>query len=44
MQRPLARALGAALVLLMATIPAGAQDKPRSGGEPVFVVPSEPPS
>jgi len=29
MQRPLARALGAALVLLMAAIPAGAQDKPR---------------
>jgi len=44
MQRPLARALGAALVLLMAAIPAGAQDKPRSGGELVFVVPSEPPS
>src|SRR5206468_2977963 len=44
MQGPLARALGVALVLLVAAIPAGAQDKPRSGGELVFVVPSEPPS
>jgi len=44
MRPPLARALGAALVLLIAVIPAGAQDKPRTGGELVFVVPSEPPS
>jgi len=44
MRRPLACALGAALVLLIAAMPAGAQDKPRSGGELVFVVPSEPPS
>src|SRR5215813_13086481 len=44
MRRPLARALGVALVLLLATIPAGAQDKPRPGGELVYVVPSEPPS
>src|SRR5215813_337878 len=44
MRRPMARALGAALVLLIATIPAVAQDKPRSGGELVYVVPSEPPS
>jgi peptide/nickel transport system substrate-binding protein len=54
MQRSLVRALGAAVVLLFAAsiaavipgavMPAGAQDKPRSGGELVFVVPSEPPS
>ncbi len=44
MQRPLARALGAVLIVIAAAIPAGAQDKPRSGGELVFVVPSEPPS
>jgi len=41
MQRPLARALGAVLIVIAAAIPAGAQDKPRSGGELVFVVPSE---
>ena len=40
MQRPLARALGAVLIVIAAAIPAGAQDKPRSGGELVFVVPS----
>jgi peptide/nickel transport system substrate-binding protein len=34
----------AVLVLVVATLPAGAQDKPRYGGELVFVVPSEPPS
>src|SRR5215467_9264804 len=44
MRRSMARALGAALVLLIARIPAVAQDKPRSGGELVYVVPSEPPS
>ena len=44
MQRRLARVLTVAMVLLLATIPAGAQDKPRHGGELVFVVPSEPPS
>ena len=44
MQRPLARALAAALILFIAAIPAFAQDKPRSGGELIFVVPSEPPS
>ena len=44
MQCPLARALGAVLIVIAAAIPAGAQDKPRSGGELVFVVPSEPPS
>src|SRR5437773_1809685 len=44
MQRRLARALGAVLIVIAAAIPAGAQDKPRSGGELVFVVPSEPPS
>src|SRR5205814_7972266 len=44
MRRPLARALGAILVFLIAVIPVGAQDKPRAGGELMFVVPSEPPS
>src|SRR5438270_12634954 len=44
MQCPLARALGAVLIVIAAAVPAGAQDKPRSGGELVFVVPSEPPS
>jgi len=54
MQRSLVRALGAAVTLIaaasiaavipVAVIPAGAQDKPRSGGELIFVVPSEPPS
>src|SRR5438874_8569460 len=33
-----------ALVILMLALPAWAQEKPRSGGELVFVVPSEPPS
>jgi peptide/nickel transport system substrate-binding protein len=44
MQRSCGRALCAALILLLAAIPVGAQDKPRTGGELVFVVPSEPPS
>jgi len=44
MQRRLAFLLSVAMLLLLATIPAGAQDKPRHGGELVFVVPSEPPS
>ena len=43
MQRRLARILCVAVILLLA-VPAGAQDKPRPGGELVFVVPSEPPS
>jgi len=33
-----------AIVLLLVAMPADAQDKPRHGGELVFVVPSEPPS
>ena len=33
-----------AVLVLAAALPAGAQEKPRSGGELVFVVPSEPPS
>jgi peptide/nickel transport system substrate-binding protein len=33
-----------ALVIALPAAPAGAQDKPRTGGELVFVVPSEPPS
>ena len=33
-----------ALTLLLPTAPAGAQDKPRPGGELIFVVPAEPPS
>ena len=32
------------LAVLGFTLPASAQDKPRSGGELVFVVPAEPPS
>jgi len=32
------------LVLVAGVLPIGAQDKPRSGGELIFVVPSEPPS
>ncbi len=32
------------IVVAMLAIPAGAQDKPRSGGELIFPVPSEPPS
>jgi len=51
MRRPLACAFGAVLItllipllgVLIATLPAAAQDKPRAGGELVFVVPSEPP-
>jgi peptide/nickel transport system substrate-binding protein len=39
--RPMA-ALAAVIALI--AMPAGAQDKPRQGGELVFVVPSEPPS
>jgi peptide/nickel transport system substrate-binding protein len=37
-------ALALSLVLLVQAPPASAQDKPRYGGELVFVVPSEPPS
>jgi peptide/nickel transport system substrate-binding protein len=33
-----------ALLLLIGLVPAAAQDKPRLGGELVFVVPAEPPS
>jgi peptide/nickel transport system substrate-binding protein len=33
-----------ALMMALAVVPAAAQDKPRHGGELVFVVPSEPPS
>ena len=33
-----------ALTLLLPPAPAGAQDKPRPGGELIFVVPAEPPS
>ncbi|HUF91659.1 MAG TPA: ABC transporter substrate-binding protein, partial [Candidatus Limnocylindria bacterium] len=32
------------VLVLAAALPVAAQDKPRSGGELVFVVPSEPPS
>jgi peptide/nickel transport system substrate-binding protein len=42
--REIARVLTMVAVLLVAAWPAAAQDKPRSGGELVFVVPSEPPS
>ncbi len=38
------RAVVIALLIGLAAIPAIAQEKPRSGGELVFVVPSEPPS
>src|SRR5712691_8752336 len=40
------RRLGLLIAILAATLaaPAGAQDKPRYGGELVFAVPSEPPS
>ena len=34
----------ALIVVAVLAIPAGAQDKPRSGGELIFPVPSEPPS
>ncbi len=44
MQARLARGLTVAIVLLLVAMPADAQDKPRHGGELVFVVPSEPPS
>ena len=44
MQARLARGLSVAIVLLLVAMPADAQDKPRHGGELVFVVPSEPPS
>src|SRR5437899_11044710 len=44
MQARLARVLSVAIVLLLLAMPADAQDKPRHGGELVFVVPSEPPS
>ena len=44
MQARLARVLSVAIVLLLVAMPADAQDKPRHGGELVFVVPSEPPS
>jgi len=44
MQRRLARILCVAVILMLVALPAGAQDKPRPGGELVFVVPSEPPS
>jgi len=33
-----------AAIVIVAAGPAGAQDKPRSGGELVFVVPAEPPT
>src|SRR5436190_6528706 len=39
-----ARLIGASLVVVLALSPAWAQDKPRSGGELIFLVPSEPPS
>src|SRR5687767_9306533 len=32
------------VLILAATVPAVAQDKPRNGGELVFVVPSQPPT
>ncbi len=38
------RAVLIALLVALAAIPAVAQEKPRTGGELVFVVPSEPPS
>jgi peptide/nickel transport system substrate-binding protein len=45
MRRPLLVPLVLVVVLLLAgTQPTPAQDKPRSGGELIFVVPSEPPS
>ncbi len=42
--RKLAALLTLILAVTLAALPAGAQDKPRYGGELVFVVPSEPPS
>ena len=45
MRRPALALVALAVVLLSASVlPVLAQDKPRSGGELVFVVPSEPPS
>jgi peptide/nickel transport system substrate-binding protein len=45
MRRPAFVLMALVVVLLSTTVlPASAQDKPRSGGELVFVVPSEPPS
>ena len=42
--RVLAALMAALLVGFSVRSPASAQDKPRSGGELVFVVPSEPPT
>ena len=45
MRRPALVLVALVVALLSASaLPASAQDKPRSGGELVFVVPSEPPS
>src|SRR5437879_11615448 len=44
MQARLARGPTVAIVRPLVAMPADAQDKPRHGGELVFVVPSEPPS
>ena len=41
---PIALVVALAVLPLLAAGPVSAQDKPRSGGELVFVVPSEPPS
>ena len=38
------RPVALAPTLVATATPAPAQDKPRAGGEPIFVVPSEPPS
>ena len=44
-RRPLLALLALLLALAIAgVVPVIAQDKPRSGGELIFVVPSEPPS
>jgi hypothetical protein len=43
-QRWIVRAVLSSLLLLASSPPASAQDKPRYGGELVFVVPGEPPS
>jgi peptide/nickel transport system substrate-binding protein len=43
-QRGAALLLGIALLLAFGAAPVAAQDKPRHGGELVFVVPAEPPS
>jgi peptide/nickel transport system substrate-binding protein len=42
--RFLIRVIAAAVVAVVSAAPVAAQDKPRSGGELTFVVPSEPPS